>query len=319
MESSSSLLLLSSLLLSSLLLCLSWTKAADGALIPETRGAVPAPALLNGPTCGVNKYGSGADKIVGGHETEAHQYPWLVSLWVEYPEWGMDNHMCGGTLISPQYIVTAAHCTKELGGPEFEDPKVWKALVGAHNFNNLDAAAKWIKIEKIVVNDYSILSHANDIAIWKLAEPVDIDTEKWSRNTLCLPSPKADLDLSKLKCVVSGWGLLTENGIAATVLQEVTLPVISVEKCRTYYPEKIWFPKKIHDSNICAGLEEGGKDSCQGDSGGPYMCVDPATDRYFLAGIVSWGNGCANAGRPGVLTDPRAFLRWISDTIAKME
>lgn len=276
-------------------------------------------ALTNSAACGVNRYGSAGDKIVGGHETKRHQFPWLVSLWLEYAPWQLDQHMCGGTLITPQYVLTAAHCTKEVGGEQFEDPKVWKALVGAHDFNDLDSAAKWIKVEKIVVHQFSSLTHENDIAIWKLAEPVEMDTESWARNTLCMPSGAENLDLSQLKCTVAGFGLLTQDGIPATVLQEVTLPVISTEKCRTYYPEKIWFPQKIHDSNFCAGLEEGGKDSCQGDSGGPFMCINPGSGRYFLAGIVSWGRGCANAKLPGVLTDPIHFMDWIHDTISAMD
>jgi len=297
-------------------------KLADAFNLPETiRRRSSSSSLLNAPTCGINKYGSGGDKIVGGHEAKKHQYPWLISLWLEYPEWGIDNHMCGGTLISPQYIVTAAHCTLEMGGPQFEDPKVWKALIGAHDFNNLDSDTKWIKIEKIVNNaDYSSLTHENDIAIWKLAEPVDIDTDKWISNAICLPPPPSEhLDLTKLKCHVAGFGRLIQDGTPATVLQEVELPVITAAKCRTYYPAKIWKPQTIFDSNFCAGYEEGGKDSCQGDSGGPFMCILPATGRYFLAGIVSWGNGCAQAGRPGVLNDPSHYLNWIQNTIQSME
>jgi len=274
---------------------------------------------LNGPLCGVNKYGIGGDKIVGGQEAKKNQFPWLVSLWADYPEWGMDNHMCGGTLISRQYVLTAAHCSMEVGDQVFETPKPWKALIGAHDFNNIDSSAKWIKIEKIVNNKYSPASHANDIAIWKLAEPVDIDVEDLVSNTLCLPSASQDLDLTKLNCHVAGFGLLTQDGVAATVLQEVQLPVISTSKCREYYPKAVWFPQQIFDFNFCAGLEEGGKDSCQGDSGGPFMCTNPNTGRYFLAGIVSWGNGCANAGRPGVLLNPAYYLDWINKTIQSLE
>jgi len=301
-----------------LFLSLAATNFLPASGIPSRRTAAP---LLNAATCGRNAYGAGGDKIVGGHEARKHEFPWLVSLWVEYEEYGMDQHMCGGTLIHPQYVLTAAHCSKEVGGPTFENPKVWKALIGAHNFADLDTdkSVQWVKIEKIMVNTYSILNKVNDIAIWKLAEPVKIDTESWTSNTLCLPDPDEKLDLSKLKCTVAGWGKLQENGIPATVLQEVSLPVISVSKCREYYPENVWYPRKIHDSNLCVGLEEGGKDSCQGDSGGPYMCVHPTKGNYFLAGIVSWGYGCANARMPGVVTNPIYFLRWIASNMAKMQ
>jgi len=304
-------------LFSCFLLALSWTDAFH---VPENLSRrSSASSLLNAPLCGVNKYGVGGDKIVGGQEAKKNQFPWLVSLWAEYPEWGFDGHMCGGTLISPQYIITAVHCTTEVGDAAFENPKVWKALIGAHDFNDIDSNAKWVKIERIVNNNFNSASHQNDIAIWKLAEPVDIDTEGLVSNTLCLPSPEDNLDLTKLKCRVAGFGLLTQDGVPATVLQEVKLPVISTEKCREYYPKAVWYPQQIFDSNFCAGLEEGGKDSCQGDSGGPFMCTNPNTGRYFLAGIVSWGNGCANAKRPGVLLDPSHYLDWIHKTIETLE
>merc|ERR1712136_49609 len=269
--------------------------------------------------CGVTRYGTGGDRIVGGHEARKHGHPWLVSLWLEYAPYQIDSHMCGGTLIHPQYVLTAAHCTKEVGGPEFENPKLWKALVAAHDFNDIQLPAKFIRISKIVTNEYSVLTREKDIAIWKLEEPVNVDFDGWTVNTLCLPPPDSKLDLTTLKCTAAGFGLLQQDGTAATVLQEVALPVISQDKCQSYYPVKYWYPKQIFNSNICAGFEEGGKDACQGDSGGPFTCIDPVTGRPFLAGIVSWGHGCANANAPGVYTNPSYFRSWIEETIKQME
>merc|ERR1712234_90694 len=92
-------------------------------------------------------------------------------------------------------------------------------------------------------------------------------------------------------CTVSGWGTTTEGGSLARVLQKVDVPVVSDEHCRDSYGQS-----DITDSMICAGLDQGGKDSCQGDSGGPFMCGNE------LSGVVSWGYGCAEAGYPGVYT-----------------
>merc|ERR1719189_2328308 len=83
-------------------------------------------------------------------------------------------------------------------------------------------------------------------------------------------------------CTVTGWGTTTEGGSLARVLQKVDVPVVSDEHCRDSYGQS-----DITDSMICAGLDQGGKDSCQGDSGGPFMCGNQ------LSGVVSWGYGCA--------------------------
>merc|ERR1711872_347714 len=106
-------------------------------------------------------------------------------------------------------------------------------------------------------------------------------------------------------CTVTGWGTLSEGGQLAEVLQKVDVPVISDATCQEEYD--IFYD--IMDSMICAGFEEGGKDSCQGDSGGPMMCGDQ------LSGIVSWGKGCARPMHAGVYTQTSYFIDWIHQHI----
>merc|ERR1712113_1353184 len=96
-------------------------------------------------------------------------------------------------------------------------------------------------------------------------------------------------------------GTTTEGGSLARVLQKVDVPVVSDDHCRDSYGQS-----DITDSMICAGLDQGGKDSCQGDSGGPFMCGNE------LSGVVSWGYGCAEAGYPGVYTQTSYFVDWIN-------
>ena len=102
-------------------------------------------------------------------------------------------------------------------------------------------------------------------------------------------------------CTVSGWGTTSEGGSLARNLMKVDVPVVSDDNCRDAYGQN-----DIPDSMICAGLDQGGKDSCQGDSGGPFMCGSG------LDGIVSWGYGCAQAGFPGVYTQTSYFVDWIN-------
>merc|ERR1712018_1073747 len=87
-------------------------------------------------------------------------------------------------------------------------------------------------------------------------------------------------------CTVSGWGTTSSGGSLASTLMKVSVPVVSDDDCRDAYGQS-----DITDSMICAGLEEGGKDSCQGDSGGPFICGEKGSEE--LIGVVSWGIGCA--------------------------
>ena len=106
----------------------------------------------------------------------------------------------------------------------------------------------------------------------------------------------------------SGFGTLSSGGSLAQVLMQVSVPIVTESTCKTAYGSS------IHDSMVCAGLAQGGKDSCQGDSGGPLVCE--ANGRFFLEGVVSWGSGCASPGKYGVYSRVRYLRNWVDSKIS---
>ena len=121
-------------------------------------------------------------------------------------------------------------------------------------------------------------------------------------NLACLPH-KVDAPVDGQKCWITGWGRLAAGGSSPEYLQQVSVPVASRERCDKAYPNK------IHDSMICAGLDQGGIDSCQGDSGGPMVCEKGG--KFYLQGATSWGYGCAEAGKFGVYAKVKYLLPWL--------
>ncbi|MCL4132901.1 UNVERIFIED_CONTAM: hypothetical protein GTU68_048044 [Idotea baltica] len=139
-------------------------------------------------------------------------------------------------------------------------------------------------IQIIIHEDYNPSYSLNDIALLKLEQ-----TLEFSSFVGPIPLPVQG-ESTNGNCIVSD------------ILQKVTVPVVSDEECRRNYAGL-----EVADSMICAGYPEGGKDSCQGDSGGPMECGG------YLAGIVSWGRGCALAGYPGVYTETAYYVNWIKE------
>ena len=156
-----------------------------------------------------------------------------------------------------------------------------------------------VVLSKIIQHeDYNGFSISNDVSVLKFSQPLTFNS-----NVAAIALP-AQGHAATGDCVVSGWGTTTEGGYTPSVLQKVTVPIVSDAECRDAYGDS-----DIEDSMICAGVPEGGKDSCQGDSGGPMACSD--TGSTYLAGIVSWGYGCARPDYPGVYCEVAYFVDWI--------
>ncbi|XP_078214718.1 enteropeptidase isoform X2 [Callithrix jacchus] len=231
-------------------------------------------------------------KIVGGSNAKEGAWPWVVALYYD------GRLLCGASLVSSDWLVSAAHCVY---GRNLE-PSKWTAILGLHMASNLTSPHTVSRlIDQIVINPhYNKQRKNNDIAMMHLEFKVNYTDYI---QPICLPEEN-QVFLPGRNCSIAGWGRLVHQGPTANILQEADVPLLSNEKCQKQMPEY-----NITENMICAGYEEGGIDSCQGDSGGPLMCQE--NNRWFLAGVTSFGYQCALPNRPGVYARVSRFTAWI--------
>ncbi|XP_068089840.1 transmembrane protease serine 9 isoform X2 [Hyperolius riggenbachi] len=246
--------------------------------------------------CGTRPAVQKSNRIVGGSDASKGEFPWQVSLREN------NEHFCGATIISGKWLVSAAHCFND-----FQDPAVWVAYIGSTSLSGLDSGTVKAYIKNIVKHP----SYDPDTADYDVAV-LELDSElRFNKYTqpICLPAATHIFPMAK-KCIITGWGYLKEdNLVKPEVLQKATVALMDQSLCNSLYSNV------VTDRMMCAGYLEGKIDSCQGDSGGPLVCEE-ASGKFFLAGIVSWGVGCAEARRPGVYVRVSKVRNWIQDIIS---
>ncbi|XP_059575585.1 transmembrane protease serine 5 isoform X2 [Alligator mississippiensis] len=232
-------------------------------------------------------------RVVGGSDAAPGRWPWQVSLHLDA------QHLCGGSLVAPEWVVTAAHCVHSYRHLPVSRWQVFAGLV--------TQAVGWQAIGAVPGSilshpRYNDSSHDYDIALIKLRTPLRFSD---AVHAVCLPPYHQDLPAGTA-CWISGWGY-TQPGHAhiAEILKEALVPLISAKKCNG----SCVYSGELSPRMLCAGYLDGKVDACQGDSGGPLVCPDDLVWR--LVGIVSWGTGCAEPNHPGVYTKVAEFLDWI--------
>jgi uncharacterized repeat protein (TIGR01451 family) len=238
--------------------------------------------------------------IVGGIEAQPGAWPWQVSLVRANYQSGLSGHYCGGTLIRPEWVLTAGHCTER---KKISDIDV---ILGRHNLDSDEGQR--IGIVEIIRHPYfNPLTLDSDLALLRLekaaklndrVQPIEI--AGYNNESLFAPGVMA---------TITGWGNRSSYGYNfPNALHQVSIPIITNELCSDAF-----LPGNITSNMLCAGYAEGLKDACQGDSGGPLVVPKANGHGYLQAGIVSWGTGCALPDYYGVYTRLPLFKSWVEE------
>ncbi|KAJ1523789.1 hypothetical protein ONE63_001620 [Megalurothrips usitatus] len=222
-------------------------------------------------------------QIVGGTSADikefGHQVSWLRA----------GRHMCGGSIISPEFVLTAAHCCVEVN-LNISEVVAGSTIIPAKGHGQTTQIA-----EVFAHPDFDPQSYTSDIAILRLSPPLRLDDVV---KAIAIVEPD-HAPRTGDAVFVTGWGKLSEfSTSAATILQKVKVQMKDYDTCRAKYAE---IPMLLTDTTFCAAAD--GKDACQGDSGGPL--IFKADGKDHLLGIVSSGKGCALREFPGLYTDLR--------------
>ncbi|MCB0193167.1 MAG: trypsin-like serine protease [Anaerolineae bacterium] len=272
--------------------------------------AVVAMLLLVGQPAQAQEPVQGKDdmisvQIVGGQDADPNEWPWQVRITIPIPEKPGFISVCGGTLITNEWVLTAAHCIQSNG--VVKPATGIRAVLGEHNTAGNEGAEQERDVAQVIAHpNYNERTKDNDVALLRLSAVATLNDQV---KTIIL-NRDAAVPIAGTTATVTGWGALRSGGPSPNILQEVNVPVVSNQTCNG--PQS--YGGGITENMICAGFPQGGKDSCQGDSGGPLVIPD-GNGGWTHIGVVSFGRGCASANFYGVYARTSQYINWIETNI----
>ena len=240
-------------------------------------------------------------EIVGGTNTTIEANPWQVSL-----QSSSGSHFCGGSIINESWILTAQHCVND--GGAISTPG--RVVAGITTRSSSSTGQIRSVAQVVVYPGYVDASKGKDIALLRLSTPLDLSGTKVKAIGITTAAEgSAGFPAVGAVARVTGWGTLTSGGSTLPdTLQTVDVNIVSNSSAQSSYPNET-----ITADQLAAAAP--GKDSCQGDSGGPLTVLRSDGTRV-LAGIVSWGYGCADSRYPGMYARVSSYESWINTTIS---
>ncbi|XP_025414015.1 trypsin-like [Sipha flava] len=235
-------------------------------------------------------------KIMGGRQSEKLRWPWQVAVFN-----GRKKLVCGGTLVAPGWVLTAAHCTR----------RKLSVRLNEHDLSVDEGDEFDVGVDRVVVHpEYNPNTIDNDMALLKLRSSDTETNGGYHPQPACLPV--SDFHQTKRKpalCVVLGWGKVrSQHSYGSHVLREARVPIVGRRTCRAAYRRYL-----ITENMMCAGYRDGRSDTCAGDSGGPLLCR--MRGRWTVVGVTSFGDGCGRRAKYGVYATVANNVRWIVSAI----
>ncbi|XP_015268234.1 PREDICTED: ovochymase-2, partial [Gekko japonicus] len=281
--------------------------------ISDTSSAVivPDPEQINDPAnaadipddlCGVasNQPRFLFSRITGGEEAVPYSWPWQASMQIS------GENICGGTVLTNMWVVSAAHCFTYR--TQYRD--LWRVVVGVHDIKAQEPNSQKRSVKKYIIHpDFNSTTMDSDIALVQLTEPLELNHVR----PVCLPEKDEKVEPSRV-CIITGWGIHNEDKEKSRKLQQLEVPILDSEECHKYYMNH---SGGVTKQMFCAGFPaERDKDACTVSSPGPLVCPSEDSSYYTLHGIISWGSGCGRKDYPGVYTNVASFVDWINQHIS---
>uniref|UniRef100_A0A8C5D186 trypsin n=1 Tax=Gadus morhua TaxID=8049 RepID=A0A8C5D186_GADMO len=265
----------------------------------EPTGSLGQPKPAQFSTCGIAQPKRTIQRIYGGLKAIPGALPWQVSLQVRPKGSTLPfRHSCGGVLIESCWVLTAGHCIDKKHDIE--------AVLGTVSLGMEESTEQTLQVEEAIIHEnYRETPSAveNDIALLRLKGVNGSCAEETQFvRTACMP----DVTMPDgSECTISGWGATEDLKYGSDHLLDAKVLLINQEKCSS----PTVYSSSVGPSMFCAGYLQGGVDSCQGDSGGPLTCEQHQVQVIY--GLVSWGDQCGRANKPGVYTRVTDYLDWI--------